>query len=1032
MTTIMKRTTAALAGLFLAAAAPQAAENLIFNPGFELGDSGTGFIKTLRPDTNPKQLFEGPVTDTSVAASQGKALRVPNRFAEKCDLYFKEFKLKPGTEYTFSAMTRSSVPNRLVLVEICSAPRDPKLGWAGKSAMLKAGLEWSRQAYAFKTPSPWPNEWYQLRVVFGKEKDSPPGDLWLDDVQLVEGRSTEYRRGAALEAAATAGRLYYVADGRTPVVDAKLVVHNGSDSESVNVLRVLAVDDHDRKQAFSKDFKVRLKPGESVELPFEIPNARFGAYRLETKLLDAGETLSSHPGFFSVIGKYEPKPIDVGKTSCVGLNMLSANYVGKHLRGWRRAEASGFNCDGYSTEDYMKLMADMGCRLVRDFGESSSDWRSYEPEEGRFDPDNALLKTLDIYARHGISVMPVLGAGFGGLPPWLEAKSEKIENSGDWKKTVFLPPMERWRAYVGDVAARCKGRVPFYEITNEPNGWLAADKYVEYLKAACEEIKKADPNAKVVGFCCTGDLGGDLEGFMGKCCKLGGLKYADAVSFHPYDAPNLASPKAADRQLEELRGLLTQNGGADIPLWDTELFYLRGQIRDQFGADCLASERHQPYHVAWRFLTDLGEGVTQDCVLLDRQIFRNALSPHAAGGIQSQHIPSGDFVVYNALARLFEGAKPCDKIRWGNDTVCYVYERDGKPIAAFWNHGDMKRLKLRLDPDEVSRLKLFDLYGNETPVPENGVLTLGPEPFYLAPSPAPWFDIFAGEISAKDFDALLKNGKVEAERPINVAQAARFVPDNGGWAIAIPFRNCAGRDLAGELGVQGEGIDSAGRVKFSVPAGGEIAVPAPLRLKAEKQGEIIAKFVIDGKSWDEKLNVAPPAKVSRPGERAQVGPASMRVDGEGKALKLSFDVKDGSPSGPAAGRPFWEQDCVELFLDAEPLAMPSKHSDVYTDGVTRLFITPYAPKGTELVVWSKTRMFAGTKATVSTWKGGYSVNLEIPLSAVKGKCLGFEAQIDDADAVRRQASFNWNSRGDACSNRLSFGFIDLESPKPLN
>lgn len=999
------------------------ADNLIFNPSFELGATGTGFIKILQLDSNPKQLYEAPVVDGSTSS-----LRIPNRFAEKCELSFKEFRLKPGAQYTFSAAMRGSIPKLKVNVSVTSATTDKSWGWDGKSSTFDVGTAWSRKAFTFKTCGPWPNEWYLLRVEFGKEKDAPAGDLWLDDVQIVEGKSDAYVGSGALEAAASVERTYYITEGGTEEAKAVLKVHNDTKAALDAKLRVTAVEDSVGVKAFSKDFAISLKPGEARQLPFALPLDRFGAYRLETELVDGTTPFASHPGFVAMAGRYERRPLDIGKSFCVGLNVGAATYVMPPDRGV--IAKPGFRCDGRSADERLRLLADMGCRLARDWGESMFRWRYCEPKEGTFD-FSGVDRTLDLYARHGMSVLPLLGHGDfiedtsvngPSWPAWLNAKCVKVEKSGDWKRPVMLPPLDLWRRYVRDVVAHCEGKVGYYEITNEPNGWLAPSVYVDYLNAANEEIKRADPTAKTVGFCSTGDLGGNMEGFLGSCYKLGGLKYADIVSFHPYDAPNLGSVKGADRQIEEAKHLVKQYGeGKNIPLWNTEVYYLRGT----FGSQYIESEKHAPYHVAWRFLTDLGEGVAQECFLDERQIFKNLLSPHFAAQRLSQEAPSGDFVVLNALARHFEGAKPVDKIRWGNDSVCYVYERDGKNLAAFWSYGEMKGLKLKL-PAKASDVRLFDMFGNELPFPEGGALRLGAEPFYLEAKEGFWLNPFSGGMDKKDFVAMLKAGVVEAELPVEAGAAARLVPTNGGWALVVSFRNCSGRDLAGKLGVQGEGLVGLEGVDFVIPANGELAMPVPVKLKGDKPGKVSAKFAVDGRRLDLPLNVEPQAKVLRPGEPARVGPSTMRMERDGKALKLHFDVKDASPSADAAGREPWEQDCVELFLDADPLANPVKYPGAYHGKVARLFIIPYAPEGQQLSVKPGELDLGGVKVSTATKAGGYTAELEIPLAALNGDYVGFEAQIDDADSVRRHSSANWNSAGDAYKNRNSFGFMALK------
>jgi hypothetical protein len=1020
----MNYLTTSLCAVFLASAFYcHSAENLIFNSGFELGDAGTSLRRVLQPDTNPGLIFEGSRADSYTFVSGGKSLRIPNRFAERCELFFKEFKLKPGVEYTFSFSVKSEIPKRKVSFMIRSWAFNneyyPKGSVDGTRDDFTVGENWIRKSYTFKTKSPWPNEWFFLSFNIGNEKDSLAGDIWLDDMQLVEGKSSEYSQTDRLEAAVAVERPYLIADGKGEKMKARLLVHNGEGKKADLKLQVNAIEESTGAKAFTKDFNVSLNPGESKDLPFELAINSFGTFRLEPQLLEAGKPFASHPGFIAVIGKYERKPIDIEKNFCVGLNTEATNYVDL-LAPHVRVEKTGYVCGAGSYDAFAQMLEDMGCRLVRDWGNTDAfRWRYCEPEAGKFD-FSGVDRTIEIYKRHGISVMPVIASiDFNDTPEkpkwpdWLKSKCVKLEKSGINKKTINLPPIDLWKRYLKNLASHCKGKVKFYEIGNELNDCMNPDTYVEYLKAAYQALKEGDPDAKVVGFCATADLSCNLEGFLGSCFNLGGLEYADIVSFHPYDAPSLASRKPADKQVDELKRLMKLYGkNKTLPLWNTELFYLRGDDRNY-----LESRKHNPYHVAWRFLTDLGEGISQTCFLPDSQIYKETLMPHTptdyTSNLNRLKDPSADFVVLNALARLFEGAKPVDKINLGNDSICYVYERDGKMLAAFWHYGDMKDLKFKLDV-KTSDVKLFDLFGNEIPFPENGTLKLGPETFYIEAK------------EAKGFVNILKKGVVEAARPVEVGVISRLVPQNGGWALAVSILNCSGRDLSGRLGVQGEGLVGLEGAAFTVPAKGEILVPVQVKIKEVAPEKAVAKFAIDNKIWEIPLIVAPQGKVLRSGEQVQVGPASLKVLSDVKTLKLAFDVKDTTPSGFTVGRDPWDQDCIELFIDADPIRNDMKHPDTYTDNVARLFILPYAPEGKNLVVWPGKLDLKAAKVSVSKKADGYTAELELPLATFAGKSIGFEAQFDDADTVKRQSSANWNSNGDAFKSRLSFGFIETK------
>jgi hypothetical protein len=293
-----------------------------------------------------------------------------------------------------------------------------------------------------------------------------------------------------------------------------------------------------------------------------------------------------------------------------------------------------------------------------------------------------------------------------------------------WKGAGYLPPVPLWKRYVGEVARRYRGKISHYEIMNEPNLiFHDSSDYLVYLKAAYEEIKAADPAAKVVGLCCTGDLGGNVQGFLKDALEQGAAEYCDVISFHPYNAANLSTRLAADRQIESLRKLIRRYTDKEIPLWNTELYFLTGKGRSNAQKGVAG-----PQDVAKRFLIDLGEGLGQSITVTQSSLWTYADSPHIHFDF-SRFMPSSKLVACNALARLFQGAKPVEKLRLPGDVICYVFQQHGTYRAALWTYGTSPDVQATLAFGEDEPI-LYDLFGN--PMPLSGkTLTLTSAPVYL-------------------------------------------------------------------------------------------------------------------------------------------------------------------------------------------------------------------------------------------------------------------------------------------------------------
>ena len=102
----------------------------------------------------------------------------------------------------------------------------------------------------------------------------------------------------------------------------------------------------------------------------------------------------------------------------------------------------------------------------------------------------------------------------------------------------------------------------------------------------------------------------------------------------------------------------------------------------------------------------------------------------------------------------------------------------------------------------------------------------------------------------------------------------------------------------------------------------------------------------------------------------------------GKSL-LRIRVNDTTDSGVPGKRAMWEQDCVELFVDAAPRILPETHAESYQPATFRLFIMPRLEKEKQLVFWGD-RGFVepdsiGCRVTADA--SGYEILLEFPEKA---------------------------------------------------
>ena len=134
------------------------AANPVFNGSFELGTDGFALEQELRTDLN-KELKFHPLKTASAAPGEGKqSLELENPYAEYYNLFSKDFRLKPSTQYEFSVKMKSSVPGDQVYFGVFKV--DPH--WSAHAKTFSASKEWKTYTFRFTTA---PKEgWYHILI----------------------------------------------------------------------------------------------------------------------------------------------------------------------------------------------------------------------------------------------------------------------------------------------------------------------------------------------------------------------------------------------------------------------------------------------------------------------------------------------------------------------------------------------------------------------------------------------------------------------------------------------------------------------------------------------------------------------------------------------------------------------------------------------------------------------------------------------------------------------------------------------------
>lgn len=939
------------------------AANHIYNGSLELGTDGFAIEKNLRTDTNPGLQFL-PLKTAEGAPGEGKkSLLIENPYAEYFSLASKEFRLKADTEYQLSVKVKSSIPNDRIILGVCKVA--PK--WFVKTKRFPVSTEWKTLRCTFKSDKK--DGWYHLQLQPGNTQNPNVSNLMFDAFTLVEKGKTP---SVQPEAAVNADKKLYL---RGESARIELKVSNMTAKPFTEKVTVTGRDEYTGKLCFSETLPVSLAAGETKRFALKPPPLnRYAAVRVSV----SGKNLRSHDAFFCTFGKYEAKPIDINRDFVVGIN------GGMRYLLFPQSKFPAYQVRNAPMEHYFELLAAAGCRILRDHdsGVRGVNWTAVEWDRGKFD-FSALDRQLAMYEKYNMVLYPVIGDGFKenykhweaqSWPLWVIPLSERVKNDPPYvmkhvRGHILLPPLDLYRDCIFRIAKHARGRIPVYEIINEPSLYLSPENYMRYMTAAASAIREADPAAKITGACLTSDFGHDSSPWMYKCIELGILNYVDSFSTHPYRSRELGSVRPADRELEKLRGVLNSFQRPQLQIWNTELYYLADN-----GAkyDSYEDGLYSAHHVVWRFLVDLGEGATQSLSVHWSGLWKSLLTPNMQHTNSRIHelIPSENMLACNAMARLFERAERIAKFRYPNGIICYAFRKDGKLIAAVWNYQKKKGIHA-----DFSAFEVMDLFGNPEKAEKK---QLGNAPFYLTP----------GKLSDKEFLSRLEHLAIRLDQPVFAGEIARKTGDT----LYAMLHNASAEEQRGTLGLNGGGLTARSLRTFTIPANSRISIELPLKTVKPDGKEPALMLYLN------KTLTAVPVKII---ENKQIGRSFELKNAKGEIafgngrIALKMNVNDSTDAGASGKRAPWETDCVELFFDLAPEFLPTEHAQAYTPETFRLFVTP---RDVTKLHGTGAVKISDCKLDVKQNADGYSFTLEIP--AKTGNMLGFDVKIDDADGKK--------------------------------
>ncbi len=427
-----------------------------------------------------------------------------------------------------------------------------------------------------------------------------------------------------------------------------------------------------------------------------------------------------------------------------------------------------FGCGGPDhKERNAKLLQQVGMDIVR----LSDDWTYSSSAPGVYDWSKP-LKELDLVTDHGMEVVWLTAY----CPDWAAVKGSKPGWQG-WLG-ARPPRPEAWREYMRQLAQTMKGKVGYYEIWNEADwGFFFSgnsDQYLEMLKIAHEEVKKADPANKVLSSGMAGDVG-NFE--LQKRVAVEGKDFFDYYGWHQHGAFEQHFQPSVDGRVKLFTGL------SGKPAFYTETSEQSGH--DWSGLVLQGEQVVKKIVHAWA----RGARAYQWFVLTDYE--------ETWGLLGRNYEPKPAYLAHNTLVSTLRGLKPQRLLDLGTDRWAYVFaDTPGKrQVVVHWReNARLPEADFRLAVGSGSTVSVVDMYGNATPEP----LVAGQ--IRISPRISPVFVVIDGAPA------------ITAALPLVVPQPS------GGITAGAPFT------LASIVGNPGD-RERTLSLKLALPA--ELRLPAP-------------------------------------------------------------------------------------------------------------------------------------------------------------------------------------------------------------
>lgn len=1040
------------------AALPLFAGNLVFNSSFELGEKGwNGFCERQIPETFERKISgKNWGIDSSTAHSGKNSLRVCLKGdARRTAVFSHDIPVEFGKTYTVSFYAKGDKAVRCpVRMRSCMVPPNrnqdgsiiPPTAWGRDVPQVKTSFgmpkgsdemvltaQWKRYSFTFSPERDF------VAYTFSVDSEYRDCTIWVDDVQIEEGKTlSAYKPASPLEIA------LYLPDRTVGVGNAKgravAVSYDAPRKNSPVTLSLynLYTDRVEKTQKLSFD----LAPGIPQEKPFAFDGLKYGMYtvfhslqpRITTRAYEsspekpaAQRSTKLRDGDFSYqsaayIASVPVPPAPPKK----GYRMGPCLHFGGGLQNGLYRDGMGLG------DEFAETLRDSGATITKVW--NAFPWTLLEPEQGKFNftHSDSIIPFMSKYHLPGVYIL--MGASFGDrknpwsrvrwtLPGWVMdrdiAGPNGVKNhfvTNPRFSPLWRPRQDDWKNFLSAILKRYKGQIDSYEIFNEPQLMMDAKSYFPYLKTAYQTIHQLDPFARVVGISATSDFGVNADSFIAQVIRMGGGRFADLISYHPY----LKLDDSVPSQMEQYAGIYKSLRGAGVnkPLANTENYFFENG--DSFYFWWNKAPDYDISHYIRHHLIDMGEGLAfSTTVEYDSAFFSSFIHPAQVYHNNSRHgkpQPNLRYVVQAGTSRMVSGAEAVGKIDLPSGALGYTYRKDNALFTVLWNARAKQKSWITLTlPDGVSFTE-YDIFSN----PMNsrkGTLTLELDslPRYFR-----WHNASPERVAA-----IFRNPRERCENPVRIRNA-NLLRNGSGAELRMQVENLSGNVLKNPaFTVRGKALKTpvrlttkeigyfrtaglAGKVALSDSCGAEetleisseqiknVPISVPVR-RSEKIGYRPRTFVLE--------SVIQGKVESKEDLSAEMEIAMKNIS----TVRVTVRVRDDKVSRNLHHEPYL-RDSVELFVDQDPFGGSGSAYNRFC----RQYIAPRSGSQGKI----------GLRSSFEDRKDGYTWTFEIPV-VYRNNFIGLDLTVNDSDGERLKSKLSWSGRSDSFRNRRNFIILEL-------